>query len=74
MLFFCRGVEHLQLCIQSINVVESPHLCGIFLMLREELQSSDIPGRSTMRARIHELLDGHLDQLEAEMKVESQLL
>jgi hypothetical protein len=43
-------------------------------MLREELQSSDIPGRSTMRARIHELLDGHLDQLEAEMKVKSQLL
>lgn len=38
-------------------------------MLREELQNSDIPGRTTMRARIHELLDGHLDQLEEAMQV-----
>lgn len=38
-------------------------------MLREELQNSDIPSRTTMRARIHELLDGHLDQLEEEMQV-----
>ena len=38
-------------------------------MLREELQNSDIPSHTTMRARIHELLDGHLDQLEEEMQV-----
>ena len=38
-------------------------------MLREELQSSDIPSRTTMCAHIHELLDGHLDQLEEEMQV-----
>ena len=38
-------------------------------MLREELQNSDIPSRTTMRACIHELLDGHLDQLEEEMQV-----
>jgi hypothetical protein len=55
--------------IQSINVVESPHLRGIFLMLQEELQNSDIPSRTTIRAHIHELLDGHLDQLEEEMQV-----
>lgn len=38
-------------------------------MLREELQNSDILSCTTMRARIHELLDGHLDQLEEEMQV-----
>jgi hypothetical protein len=59
---------------QSINVVESPHLRGIFMMLREELRNSDIPGRSTMRARIRELLDGHLEQLEQEMKVQLRSL
>lgn len=38
-------------------------------MLREELKNSDIPGRSTMRARIMELLDQHLDQLEHDFHV-----
>jgi hypothetical protein len=37
-------------------------------MLREE-QNSDIPGRTTMRACINKLLDGHLDQLEEAMQV-----
>lgn len=38
-------------------------------MLREELKDSDIPHRTTIRTRIMEIWDEHLDQLQAEMKV-----
>lgn len=41
-------------------------------MLREELRESDIPGRTTIRKRIEEVLDEHLDQLEKDLKVSSQ--
>lgn len=38
-------------------------------MLREELRASDIPGRTTIRRRVEEVLEEHLDKLETEMKV-----
>ena len=38
-------------------------------MLREDLRDSDIPHRSTIRARIIEVWEEHLDSLEKEMKV-----
>ena len=39
------------------------------MMLREDLQKSDIPGQTTMRTRIHELLDNHLNILERALRV-----
>jgi hypothetical protein len=59
----------LLICFKSINVIECPQLRAIFLMLRQELKDSDIPHRSTVRARILELWDEHLDGLETEMAV-----
>jgi hypothetical protein len=38
-------------------------------MLREDLKDSDIPHRTTIRKRIMEVWDEHLDTLEAQMKV-----
>ena len=38
-------------------------------MLREELQESDIPHRTTIRKRVEEVLSEHLDELEKEMVV-----
>ena len=55
--------------LQSINIVESPRLRKIFLLLRKELQESDIPGHSTMRTRIEQAYDEHMNQLEQEMAV-----
>jgi hypothetical protein len=52
-----------------LNVIESPRLHAIFLMLRKDLQDSDIPGRTTIRKRVDEVLTEHLCQLEKEMKV-----
>jgi len=54
---------------QSINVIESPKLRTIFLMLREELKDSDIPHRTTIRKRIMEVWDEHLDMLQDQMMV-----
>ncbi|KAJ7137399.1 hypothetical protein C8R43DRAFT_893785, partial [Mycena crocata] len=54
---------------QSINVIENEHLRAIFLMLRSDLKDSDIPHRTTIRNRIMELWDKHLDRLEAEIGV-----
>lgn len=56
---------------QSLNVIESPELRKIFLMLRHELRDNDIPHRSTMRARILEVLEDHLSGLEKQTKVRS---
>jgi hypothetical protein len=56
-------------CDQSINVIESPKLRAIFLMLREDLKDSDIPHRTTIRNRIMEIWDEHLDMLQDQMKV-----
>jgi hypothetical protein len=55
--------------LQSMNVVESPQLRAIFLMLRSELRESDIPHRTLIRERILQVWDEHLDLLEAEMAV-----
>lgn len=71
-LLFLTYIKLLILPWQSINVIESPQLRNIFLMLREELRESDIPGRTTIRKRIEEVLDEHLDQLEKDLKVSSQ--
>ena len=38
-------------------------------MLREELKDSDIPHRTTIRKRIMEIWDEHLDILQDQMKV-----
>jgi hypothetical protein len=54
---------------QSLNIVESPRLRRIFRMLRADLRDTDIPGRTTLRSRVTELFNEHLEQLETEMKV-----
>jgi hypothetical protein len=59
-------------CIQSINVIESPELRKIFLLLRSELKESDIPGRSTIRNHIDKHYEAHMEQLEEEMMVFSK--
>jgi hypothetical protein len=40
---------------QSINIVESPRLRKIFLLLHKKLKESDIPGRSTMCTHIEQV-------------------
>ena len=55
--------------LQSINIVESPRLKKIFLLLREELKESDIPSRTTMRNRIEQVYDEYMKELEGEMAV-----
>ncbi|KAK6992491.1 ribonuclease H-like domain-containing protein, partial [Favolaschia claudopus] len=52
---------------QSINVVENEQLRNIFLMLRSELNDSDIPHRTKIRKRVIEIWDEHLANLESEM-------
>jgi uncharacterized Rmd1/YagE family protein len=59
--------------LQSINVVESPRLRAIFLMLREELKDSDIPHRTNLRERILDVWNDHLDKLQEEMAVRSHV-
>jgi hypothetical protein len=54
---------------QPINVVESPRLKKIFLLLRKELKESDIPGRTTVRQHIDTMYEDHLKELENDMKV-----
>ncbi|KAJ7433151.1 hypothetical protein FB451DRAFT_1064717, partial [Mycena latifolia] len=54
---------------QSINVVENKQLRAIFLMLRSELRDQDIPHRTTIRKRIIEVWDEHLNTLERELGV-----
>jgi len=56
-------------CGQSINVIESPKLQAIFLMLQEDLKNSDIPHCTTIRKRIMEIWDEHLDALQDQMMV-----
>ncbi|KAF8231498.1 hypothetical protein L208DRAFT_1276871, partial [Tricholoma matsutake] len=52
---------------QSINIVESPRLRKIFLLLCKELQESDILGRSTMCTHIEQAYEEHMNKLEHEM-------
>lgn len=58
---------HLYLAIQSINVIESPHLRRIFLMLREDLLDSDIPHSKTIRERLLQVWESHLKTLSTDM-------
>ena len=39
-------------------------------MLRKELRESDIPGRTTIRKQIEEVIEEHLDKLEDEMAIQ----
>jgi len=59
--------------LQSINVIESPQLRAIFLMLREELKDTDIPHRTSLRERILEVWNEHLDTLQEEMAVRNNV-
>jgi hypothetical protein len=42
-------------------------------MLRDDLKDSDIPHRTTIRNQIMQLLDEHLDLVEAEIAVRAQV-
>ena len=55
--------------IQPLNVIESSRLKKIFLLLRQELKESDIPGRTTMRTKVEKRLQDRLKKLEEEMAV-----
>ena len=55
--------------IQPLNVIESSRLKKIFLLLRQELKESDIPGRTTMRTKVEKRLQDRLKTLEEEMAV-----
>lgn len=54
---------------QSLNVIESPHLRKIFLLLRKELKESDIPHRTAIRNRIEKAYSDYLQRLENELSV-----
>ncbi|KAF8238196.1 hypothetical protein L208DRAFT_1044510, partial [Tricholoma matsutake] len=45
---------------QSINIVESPRLRKIFLLLHKKLQESDIPGHSTTHTHIEQAYKEHM--------------
>ncbi|KAF5343710.1 hypothetical protein D9758_016511 [Tetrapyrgos nigripes] len=53
---------------QAINAIENPKLRAIFLMLKKDLEDSDIPRRHEIRRRILELWEEHLDNLTAEFE------
>jgi hypothetical protein len=44
----------------------------IFLLLRQELKESDIPGRTTIRKKIEQAYQDHLKKLEEDMAVCNQ--
>ena len=55
--------------ILAINVIESPQLRDIFLMLRAELKDSNIPHHTTIKKHVEEVLTEHLDRLRSDMAV-----
>ncbi|PPQ99786.1 LOW QUALITY PROTEIN: hypothetical protein CVT26_009163, partial [Gymnopilus dilepis] len=59
---------------QSLNVVESPHLRRIFMLLKSDLKDSDIPHRTAIRNHVKEVYDEYLMQLESDIKVRFSLL
>jgi hypothetical protein len=59
--------------LQSLNIIDSPKLRALFLMLREELQDADIPHRTTIRKRVMEIFEDYLDQLADAMQVGAKL-
>ena len=58
--------------IQSINIVESPWLKKIFLLLCQELKESDIP--TTIHKKFDKVYQDYLKQLEEEMMVSNQFI
>lgn len=52
----------------SVNIIESPRLRKIILMCREELKNSDIPHRTTLRTRIDQLWEEHIQELRNDFK------
>ena len=63
-----RGLLIIIILSKSLNVIESPQLCNIFLMLYQELKDSDILGRMIIQKRIMEVVDEYLEQLGREMQ------
>ncbi|KAF5333840.1 hypothetical protein D9758_017432 [Tetrapyrgos nigripes] len=53
---------------QAINAIENPKLRAIFLMLKKDLNDSDIRHHHEIRMRIMELWDEHLDNLTLEFE------
>ncbi|PBK79134.1 hypothetical protein ARMGADRAFT_951249, partial [Armillaria gallica] len=54
---------------QSFNVIESPELRWIFLMLREDLTDANIPCQTQIQSQVMEIWEEHLKQLSREMQV-----
>jgi hypothetical protein len=55
--------------IKAINVIESPHLRKIFLLLRKDLTEVEIPGRTRIREHVDKVYKEYLQKLEEELKV-----
>ncbi|KAG2338126.1 hypothetical protein BDR05DRAFT_842342, partial [Suillus weaverae] len=53
----------------SLNVIESPHLQVIFLMLHQELNNSDILHRTTLKNWLVDSFNEYLNVLASEMAV-----
>ncbi|KAF5332393.1 hypothetical protein D9758_017371 [Tetrapyrgos nigripes] len=53
---------------QAINTIENPKLRVVFLMLKKDLNDSDIPHRHKIRNWIMELWEEHLDNLMQEFE------
>ena len=61
---------HLILLLSPVlNVVKSPYLRLIFLMLWQELKKCDIPHRTSIHNRIMETWNKHMTELEKEMNM-----
>jgi len=54
---------------QSINIIQSPRLKKIFLLLKKDLSERDIPGRTTIHNHINQMFEEHMARLKAEAKV-----
>lgn len=54
---------------QSLNIVESPRLHKVFLLLKKELKKSDIPTHRTIRNHIMDMFSEYLEKLGQDMKV-----
>ncbi|KAF9537664.1 hypothetical protein CPC08DRAFT_597493, partial [Agrocybe pediades] len=54
---------------QSINVIESPYLRRVFMLLRKDLKESDIPHRTAIRNHIKEIWDDYILSLGQEIRV-----
>ena len=66
---FTTWLYTLTLTCQSLNVVDSMELHNIFLMLWQELRECDTLHHLTIHRHAEELLQGHLQRLEDDMKV-----